>query len=181
MKQQWAMFTMGVWIGGSILTAIVAAENFYTIDRLLAGSRSVAFTSVVERLGRPETRELLRYLSSELNRLYFQLWNVAELAVGILVLWLLGRNPRAAKARWGVVGMLCIIVLMTLWLTPQIVSVGRSLDFVPRDPPPPALRSFGILHALYSSLAAVIVVLGSIVAAWIAQIARPRNVSRAAA
>src|SRR5438034_5610473 len=102
MKQQWAMFTMGVWIGGSILTAIVAAENFYTIDRLLAGSGSVAFTSAVERLGRPEARELLRYLSSELNRLFFQLWNVAELAIGILVLWLLGRSPSAAKARWGV-------------------------------------------------------------------------------
>ena len=26
---------------------------------------------------------------------------------------------------------------MTFYLTPQLVEIGRGLDFVPRDPPPP--------------------------------------------
>src|ERR1700730_12040879 len=92
MKQRWALVLMGGWLAGTVCMSVVATENFYTIDRLLAGSPSAPFTALVHRLGRPQTRELLRYLSSELNRLYFQLWNVAQLVIGALVLWLIDRG-----------------------------------------------------------------------------------------
>ena len=46
--------------------------------------------------------------------------------------------------------MLGIAVVLAFGLTPPIVSVGRALDFVPRDPAPPELATFGILHAAYS-------------------------------
>jgi hypothetical protein len=46
--------------------------------------------------------------------------------------------------------------------------VGRSLDFVPRNPPPPALRRFWILHGVYTFLEGCkLVVGGVIVAVWI--------------
>jgi len=54
---------------GTICMSIVATENFYTIDRLLADRANPAFASAVDRLGSPTGRDLLRYLSSELNRL----------------------------------------------------------------------------------------------------------------
>jgi hypothetical protein len=41
---------------------------------------------------------------------------------------------------------------MLLYLTPQIVTLGRSLDFVPRDPAPAGMQRFWILHAAYTSL-----------------------------
>ena len=157
------MFAMGAWLSGALITSVVATENFYTVDRLLTRSVNPAFSSQVERLGRPEARELLRYLSSELNRLYFQLWNATQLALGLVVLWLIRGNTPAATARRGVVGMLAVALLMMLWLTPEIASVGRSLDFVPRDPPPPSLNRFWILHATYTLLAAGNVVAGVIV------------------
>src|SRR5206468_7567381 len=87
----WAVFCMGVWLMGTVWTAIVATQNFYTIDRLLETQPNAAFTAVVDKLGYGETRDVLRYLSSELNRLYFQYWNIAQLAIGILALWLTGR------------------------------------------------------------------------------------------
>jgi hypothetical protein len=152
MKQRWALVLMGAWLAGTVCTSIVATENFYTIDRLLAGSHNAAFATAVERLGAPLARDLMRYLSSELNRLYFQLWNGAQLAIGAAVLWLIGRDRAVANARWGVVAMLATVVLMLAWLTPAIVSLGRSLDFVPRDPPPPGMQRFWILHAAYTSL-----------------------------
>ena len=131
------MFALGMWLAGTILVSVVAAQNFYTIDRLLAESPNATFMSLVERIGRTEARDLLRYLSSELNRLYFQLWNVTQLVIGTLVLWLLAANRSVAKARWGVLAMLGLVVFMIVWLTPQIISLGRGLDFVPRDPAPP--------------------------------------------
>jgi hypothetical protein len=166
MKQSWAMFAMGAWLCGTLITSVVATENFYTVDRLLTESTNPVFSSEVERFGRPQARELLRYLSSELNRLYFKLWNVAQLALGLTVLWLVWRNPAAVPARWGVAGMLGVIVLM-LWLTPAITSTGRSLDFMPRDPPPPALSRFWILHAAYTFLSMCTLVAGVIVTVWI--------------
>src|SRR5882757_7986654 len=99
MKRRWALVLMGAWLAGTICTSVVAAENFYTIDRLLEGSPNTAFTTLVRQLGQPQARELLRYLSSELNRLYFQMWNVSQLAIGALVLWLLLRSQTRAQTR----------------------------------------------------------------------------------
>lgn len=172
MKQRWALVAMGAWLAGTVCMSIVATENFYTIDRLLAGSPSGAFTAAVQQLGPPQTRDLLRYLSSELNRLYFQMWNIAQLVLGVLVLWLVAGSSQqdAASSRRavrGVIAMLAIVVAMLVWLTPSIVSLGRSLDFVPRDPAPPGMQRFWVLHAAYTSLELLKLLLGIVIAWWI--------------
>ena len=69
-KQRVALVVMGAWLAGTVCTSVVATENFYTVDRLLAGSHNTAFSAAVQQLGYPQARDLLRYLSSELNRLY---------------------------------------------------------------------------------------------------------------
>jgi hypothetical protein len=161
--KRWGLVVIGAWLMGSICTSIVATENFYTIDRLLAARANPAFAATVDRLGSPAARDLLRYLASELNRLYFQMWNVAQLVLGAFALWLV-----AGRARRGVVAMLAIVVLMLVYLTPAIVSLGRSLDFVPRDPAPPGMQRFWILHAAYTSLEMIKLFVGVLVAYWIA-------------
>ena len=168
------MFALGVWLAGTTFVSVVAAQNFYTIDRLLAESPNADFMSLVERLGRSEARDLLRYLSSELNRLYFQLWNVTQFVIGALVFWLLAASPSSTKARWGVVVMLGLVCVMIVWLTPQIVSLGRGLDFVPRDPAPPSLSRFGMLHGLYLILEVLKLAIGVVVVYWITQ-SRPEH------
>jgi hypothetical protein len=168
-KQRWAMFAMGAWLAGNVMVAVVAAENFYTIDRLLTGSTNRVFASETARVGYTETRDLLRYLSSELNRHYFQLWNVAQLAIGLLVLWLITPDRSTARARWAVLAMVGLVTVASVWLTPQIVAVGRSLDFLPRDPVPSSLQRFWILHGVYTVLEGCKLVLGLIVSVWIAR------------
>jgi hypothetical protein len=170
--RHWALVVMGAWLMGSVCTSVVATQNFYTIDRLLAASPNTHFTSAVAQLGQPQARDLLRYLSSELNRLYFQMWNAAQLVFGAIVLWLAARpasedpvnTGRAARA---VAAMLVIVVAMALWLTPAIVSLGRSLDFVPRDPAPPGMQRFWVLHAAYTSLEMFKLAIGGVAAWWI--------------
>jgi hypothetical protein len=180
MKSRWAMFTIGAWLFGSLMVAIVAAENFYTVDRLLAGSTSSTFQSMVERLGQPQARQFLRYLSSELNRLYFQLWNVAQLALGGVLLWLLARDASVARARWGVMAMLAAVAAMT-GMTPAITSIGRSLDFAPSIPPPLQFQRFWILHGAYSVLAILQLAIGSVVAVSIGRSRAMHQADRAAA
>src|SRR5262245_24820475 len=160
---------MGLWLMGTVATAVVAAENFYTIDRLLHAQPNARFAADVSKLGHDEARDLLRYLSSELNRLYFQYWNLAQLPIGILALWLVGKGPEAAKPKWGIVAMLGIVLFLTALITPRIVSVGRALDFVPRVPPPAGLRTFGLLHATYTVFDGIELILGLIVTTWLVQ------------
>jgi hypothetical protein len=169
MKHRWALAVMGAWLMGTICMSIVATENFYTIDRLLADRANPAFASAVDRLGSPAGRDLLRYLSSELNRLYFQMWNIAQLVLGALALWLIARSGTQTlnRAALGVISMLAIVVVMLVYMTPAIVSLGRSLDFVPRDPAPPGMRRFWILHASYTTLEMFKLLLGAVVIFWL--------------
>jgi len=172
-KRQWALVAMGAWLAGTVCMSVVATENFYTIDRLLAGSPNPAFRAAVQQLGQGPARDLLRFLASELNRLYFQMWNVTQLALAGGVLWSIAplrvRGALANResveeadvpAARGVAAMLAIVVLMLVWLTPAIVSLGRSLDFVPRDPAPQGMQRFWILHAAYTSLELVKLLVG---------------------
>jgi len=161
-RRHWALVILGAWIAGSICMSVVATENFYTIDRLLGSRANAAFGAAVDRLGAVEARDLLRYLSSELNRLYFQLWNGAQIVLGVLALWLIAGSAKTVK--WGVAVMLAIVVLMLVYLTPAIVTLGRSLDFVPRDPAPPGMSRFWILHAAYTSLEMLKLVIALLVA-----------------
>ena len=166
-RRQWALVILGAWIAGSICMSVVATENFYTIDRLLASRANPTFAAAVDRLGAAEARDLLRYLSSELNRLYFQLWNGAQIVLGVLALWLIAGSAKTVK--WGIAAMLAIVVLMLVYLTPAIVTLGRSLDFVPRDPAPPGMSRFWILHAAYTSLEMLKLVVGVVVATTLAR------------
>jgi len=173
----WAMFCLAAWMMGNVFVAVVATQNFFTIDRLLKGSPNESFHVAVKTLdsvetpGHPVARDLLRYLSSELNRLYFQYWNLAQLIVGILTLWFVTKIREADRAKWCIVGMLGISLFVMAVLTPPIVSVGRSLDFIPRESPPlevvTRLRTFGLLHATYTVFTFMSLILGVLSAIWI--------------
>jgi hypothetical protein len=73
--------------------------------------------------------------------------------------------------------MLAIVVLMLAYLTPAIVSLGRSLDFVPRDPPPPGMQRFWMLHAAYTSLEMIKLLVGIVVTVSITRTASPPHSS----
>ena len=173
MKRRAALVVMGAWLAGTVCMSLVATENFYTIDRLLTERSNPAFASAVDRMGGPEARDLMRYLSSELNRLYFQLWNAAQIALGGLALWLSAepnqRDPAYRRVRSGLVVMLAVVVFMLVYLMPAIVMLGRSLDFVPRDPSPPGMQRFWILHGAYTTLEMAKLLLGAFVTLWIAR------------
>jgi hypothetical protein len=147
---------LGGWLLGTIVVGFVAAENFFLIDRLLASpaAHSAFHRDIAQldaSLGAEEGRILLRYLSSEMNRFYFRVWGGVEALLGIVLLLLAARS-REKRLVIGFSLMLTLVAATELFLTPQIVSVGRALDFVPRHPAPPNLATFGMLHGAYSTV-----------------------------
>ena len=136
---------------------------------------NATFAGMVKQIGHDESRSLLRYLASELNRLFFQLWNFAQFGIGGIALWLVLGIPQASRVQWLVTAMLVTVALLTVWITPQILEVGRSLDFVPRDPVPANMSTFGFLHAAYTTLEMLKFAVGVLGVVWIFRL--PRHVA----
>lgn len=158
---------MAIWLTGTVFIAVVAIQNFFTVDRLVENPPNEAFQSLVVGMESPSARELMRYLSSELNRLYFQYWNLVQLPVGIIVLRLVSPIPGSKRAAWGIASMLFVVLFLMAFITPSMLTIGRSLDFVPRDPVPAKLRTFGLLHVTYSVFTLVNFILGILVTIWL--------------
>ena len=53
------------------------------------------------------------------------------------------------------------------WRSSGSNARGRELDFAPHDPQTPRLRTFGLLHAAYTLLDAIEMILGIIVTVWL--------------
>ena len=62
------------------------------------------------------------------------------------------QNPRRALDSGLIAAMLVLAVILTVVLTPLIVAVGRSIDFLPRNPAPPEMARFWMLHGAFTSL-----------------------------
>lgn len=165
---------LGGWAMGSVIMFVVATKNFWVVDELLKGSQNAKFSSLVELWGAAPMREVLRYLSSELNREYFQLWNFAQLVLAVLVLWLVAREPGYERLRRALGATLALVVAISL-LGGSIASVGRSLDFVPRDPAPPALGRFWVMHIAYLVMDLGKLLLVGMAMVWLVRRAEPRG------
>ena len=166
MKRRAALWCLGFWAMGTIAVAVAATESFAVVDRLLGTLPNAEFGTRVGEMGSDAARELLRYLSSEVNRTFFGLWGWTQLPLSALVLWLVwGEKP--LRIRYGVVAMLILAGILAFVLTPPIVSIGRALDFVPRDPAPPELATFGLLHAAYSVAEFAKLGMGLLVSFWL--------------
>jgi hypothetical protein len=173
MRDRLTLCLLGAWLMGSSMMFVVAPTNFHRIDELLAGSDNSSFRALAQRVGAVPTRELLRYLASELNRIFFLLWNIAQVGLGALVVGLSWQRPDERRARHlGLAAMLLVLLLLVVF-TPLITAVGRSLDFVPREPPPPELARFKLLHVVYTALDLAKVGCLALATFWLVRAKRP--------
>jgi hypothetical protein len=161
-----AAFLLGSWLTGTILLAFVATQNFAAVDRILAHPTAQAATPL-SALPHDTMRPLLRHLASELNRLYFFAWGVAQIVFGVVLMILLLAMGRRVEAGLAAV-MLAIANIQFLWMTPRITEIGRALDFVPRNPLPPSaapmLAQFWRFHASFTGSDLLLMALGLVVA-----------------
>jgi hypothetical protein len=146
-----AGWLLGAWIAGSLFMIMVATQNFRSVDRLLAAPGGAG--GRIEQMGRQDARTFLRYQVSEQNRWYFETWEKVQLALGaglVVVLWtgLPGRKVFALAA----VAMMALLLAERFYLTPEIVRLGRLIDFVPQAPPTPERDIFWRYHGAYSAV-----------------------------
>ena len=130
--------------------AWVATENFGTVDRIL-GQPDPAATLRIKMLGRDQARLLMRYEASEMNRYFFEMWEIVQIVVaGFFFFFLLfGTNEGKIPLALALV-LLAIVLAQRFLLTPEIVAIGRLIDFT--SDPGGYRAKFQVLHSAYVGL-----------------------------
>jgi len=129
---------------------VIATHNLESADRVL-GSPPPAAAKILDSLGADSARLLLRYQASELNRVYFEYWGVAQLIIGGAVFGMLLFATREGK--WPVLialVMLAVVAVMRFILTPDLVNFGRQLDFVTKEAGTAEYARFWGVHRAYA-------------------------------
>ncbi|HKW96687.1 MAG TPA: hypothetical protein VJN43_03090 [Bryobacteraceae bacterium] len=160
---RFAALLIGAWLAGSVFMDLVATQNFRSVDRLLSAPSPQATQRIQTLGGHDGARVFLRYLVSEQNRTYFVAWERTQIPLGIVLFLVLlfGMTPNRFSWLLALV-MIGIVLLMHFFLTPEIISLGRAMDFAP--PGTGGHARFWTFHGLYSASELVKLALGVVLA-----------------
>ena len=151
-SQVLAVAILGAWIASTLCMWFAATRSFSTVEHVLRRAEP-QFLETTKPLGEGPTRVVLRYMASEINRTLFWGYGALQVGLGAILLLLVWRQaPRRALDIGVVAAMLALAVILTLVVTPLIISLGRSIDFLPRNPPPPVMPRFWALHGSFTGL-----------------------------
>jgi len=147
-----AVAILGAWIMSTLCMWFAATKSFSTVERVLKRAEP-QFLETTKPLGEASTRVALRYMASEINRTLFWGYGALQIALGaILLLLVWWQTPRHTVVLSVVVGMLATAIILTLVVTPLLISIGRGIDFLPRNPPPAVMPRFWALHGAFTGL-----------------------------
>ncbi|MBZ5669582.1 MAG: hypothetical protein LAO04_07635 [Acidobacteriia bacterium] len=147
-----AVAILSAWLVATLSMWFAATKSFATVDRVLRRANP-QFLEATKPLGEGSTRVVLHYLASEINRTLFWGYGALQIALGVILFLLLWRQtPRDAVGIGVAATMLALSAILTFVITPLIISLGRSMDFVPRNPPPPVMPRFWALHGSFTGL-----------------------------
>jgi hypothetical protein len=150
-----ACLLLGLWIGGALFMVTVATQNFQISERIVSNPPAPA-AKMLQSLGAAPARQLLRWQASEMNRFYFDVWQIAQLGFGISLFLILLFGTHVGRPTLGLaLGMVILVAIQHFVLSPSIEGLGRMLDFIPRDADTMERRQFWSYHRAYSTLEVV--------------------------
>jgi hypothetical protein len=172
-----AAFLLGAWLMGSLFLAFVATSNFATVDQVLK-TPPVEAEKMIQSLGGENARHLLRYLAGEENRGFFETWEVAQLllGVGLAAILLIGLRQRLTVGLAG--AMLILTAFQHFKITPEMIWLGRSIDFISWTADSQARDQFWKLHGAYGIIEGVKLLLMLVIAGFLFTMSRRRSRQR---
>ncbi len=163
--RRFSLMILGIWVGLSAAMVFVAIQNFHGVDRLLEAPAAPA-AKMLGPLGHDNSRMLLRYQASEMNRYFFDTYGSLQIWAAILLTISLLFATNGNKPTLALCGLtLFVVVFEKYWLTPEITYLGRLIDFVPQTAPSAERARFWSFHSTFSTLEIVKFVLMAIIAA----------------
>lgn len=150
---------LAFWMGTLLMAAMAATGSFAAVDSTLGKPPSVV-TKALERLGQDQTREMLHYQSGEVNRGLFETFGWLQLGLtGVtfaLMLFLTNSGKRVLGLSASMAGMAALI---SFYLIPGMVRIGREMRARPSGPTPDMSESFRTMHQAFAAFEVAAVLL----------------------
>lgn len=159
-----ACLILGGWLAGCLLMAWVAMESFHSVDRAMQDPAALS-SAQFQKLGHAGVRQLLRHQVGEQNRFLFEHWEQAQLLIGIAIFGLLLFGTHVGKVELGLPLLMMLLVAVAHWLiTPQIIALGRTLDFLPSLAPAHEETRLRAMHSAYTAIEVMKLLVGTVLA-----------------
>lgn len=128
-----AALMLGAWLGGSLIVTSFTSQNMRVVDEIIRTPAREA-VDVMVKVQESEMRIMLAYHASEGNRWLVRNWEIAQLVLGVVLLVALlfsvGGNKYPIVLS---VLMLSTVVFLHWFLTPQMETLSRSVEFINPD------------------------------------------------
>lgn len=142
-------FVLGGWAIGTLFMWVVATQNFAMVNMIL-GAPPAGLELMTSSLEPEDLRGVLRYEASELNRLYFDRWGLAQLPLAICAVWLAWTRGKGFRIATLLLALL--VVGMQYYVVPETIRIGREIDFEQAVLSSPARDQFWRLHHTYTGV-----------------------------
>lgn len=151
---------MGAWLGVSALLALNFYQTFSAVDSVLASPPEQA-ARMFRSIGIDNARALLRYTAGVENADTFEIWEDIQICLGLLLTTVLFMSSSMRYLAAVPLVMTLLVVFLHLKITPDLIWLGRSLEFKPALGEAVSREQFWTLHRIYGILDVVKCLLGA--------------------
>ena len=126
--RRFVSFLVGMWLGGIILMMWIGSQNQDSVTRILM-AQPQKMQQIIFTLTDSEKKSLFLYAANEMTRYYSNIWEWAQLALGATILGLLVVARQAKQFIVISSIMLLTVIACHFLLAPQLLGLGRTIDF----------------------------------------------------
>jgi hypothetical protein len=137
------------WLAGILLMTWVDWERTWSVDAVLNGGNPAA-SMRLKALAPEDARMLLTYQANEQARWYQRIWEDVQVFWGALFFAFLLFGTREGKLTLGLsLGMLAVTLAERFLLSPEMLGLGRIIDFIRPDLHSGERSEYWVLHNTY--------------------------------
>ena len=147
-----SVFLLGLWLGCLLFMGWVAMHNLGSVEPILKQSDR-QLQREVKDIGYDRVKTLLRFEAAELNRFYFYNWEWIQMILGLITLVVLFDATNGSRLTLVLMaGVMLLLLVQHFLVEPEVLELGRGLDFAASDQMLDERRAFRTYHAYYSSI-----------------------------
>ena len=153
-SRRFLAFFVGLWLAGLMVVSFITSTSFRSVNAAMENPPHEA-SKWVEILGKDRIRTLLLHNTAEVNRNVLEIWGYADIVLCVFI-FITAVMIKSGKPAIIASALLLILGLASVYLlTPQVVAVGRLLDFRPSFPVPPEMAQFASLNGMFTGLGVI--------------------------
>ena len=145
-------FILGLWLAAGVAMALIATGDDWLADRLV-DQPSPGFVVAGHSVGLANARMLFHYQADEQKRRNYELWEFAQILLGLLFFLFLLFGTDESKAAIGAsLALLLLVLIQRFFLYSNIASLSRELDFVAASAASSTRAKMAVLLSFYGGV-----------------------------